>query len=122
MSVLIHAHGFDLSDSLKEACEREVKNRMEPLIYSPIQARWNLCRDGHDWIAFLSWHERRQYHGNVRIRSDDMYKSISLAGKVAANQLNHQHHKVNDHHQQMKSKQRRPASGLDPIPDEEELL
>lgn len=93
MSVQVHAHGFSLSDSLKEACLNEIQHRIEPLVRSELDVRWNLYKDGHDWVAFLSWHERRNQQGNVRIRSDDLYKSISIAGKVAAEQVSEQHHK-----------------------------
>lgn len=98
MSVLIHAHGFSLSDALKDACLSEVRHRLEPMLHGNLLARWNLYRDGREWIAFLSWHERRQHQGHVRIRSDDMYKSIHLAGKVAAEQMHEQHHKQNPRH------------------------
>ena len=98
MSVLIHAHGFSLSNSLQQACIGEVKNRLEPLHHAELHARWNLYKDGHEWIAFLSWHERRQLQGHVRIRSNDLYKSISLAGKVAEQQMNHQHHRKDKNH------------------------
>lgn len=98
MSVLIHAHGFSLSDALKDACLSEVRHRLEPMLHGNLLARWNLYRDGREWIAFLSWHERRQHQGHVRIRSNDMYKSIHLAGKVAAEQMNEQHHKQNSRH------------------------
>lgn len=98
MSVQIHAHGFSLSDALKNACLSEVKHRLEPRLHGQLLARWNLYKEGHDWIAFLSWHERREQHGHVRIRSNDMYKSISLAGKVAEDQMNEQHHKHDPQH------------------------
>lgn len=93
MSVLVHAHGFSLSDSLKEACINEIRHRVQPLVRSDLDVRWNLYKDGRDWVAFLSWHERKNQQGNVRIRSDDLYKSISLAGKVASEQVSEQHHK-----------------------------
>ncbi|MEY4064689.1 MAG: hypothetical protein RIR26_897 [Pseudomonadota bacterium] len=115
MSVLIHAHGFALSDSLKEACMREVDHRLKPLLHAQLSAHWNLYREGHDWIAFLSWHERRHHQGNVRIRSDDLYKSISLAGKVAADQLSEQNHKY-------KLKVRRQAKQLPPSSMEGDVL
>lgn len=95
MSIQVHAHGFSLSDSLKEACLNEIRHRIEPLVRSELHVRWNLHKDGHDWVAFLSWHEKRNQRGNVRIRSDDLYKSISIAGKVAAEQVSEQHHKQN---------------------------
>jgi hypothetical protein len=104
---MIHAHGFSLSSSLKEACIREIKNRLIPLIRSQLNARWSLYKDGHDWIAFLSWHERRQLQGNVRIRSDDMYKSIALAGKLAADQMSEKHH-MNEAKQRRRGKSNRP--------------
>jgi hypothetical protein len=93
MSVLIHAHGFLLSEPIKSACHREIDQRLKPLLHAQLSARWNLYREGHDWIAFLSWHERRHHQGNVRIRSDDLYKSIALAGKVAAEQHCEQNNK-----------------------------
>lgn len=98
MSVVVHAHGFDLSEALKNACVGEIKHRLEPMLHGQLLARWSLYRDGRDWVAFLSWHERRQHQGHVRIRSDDLYKSISLAGKVAADQMGHQHHKCDRKH------------------------
>lgn len=65
---MIHAHGFSLSSSLKEAC----------------------------------------------IRSDDMYKSIALAGKLAADQMSEKHH-MNEAKQRRRGKSHRPQVEVDEL-------
>ena len=93
MAVQVGAHGFDLTDGLREACQAESDEKLRPLAVSQFSARWALSQEALLHVAHLSWSDG-QFHGDVTAKSGDMYVSIHQAAKKASEQIKKVHDKA----------------------------
>lgn len=97
MPFQVAAHGFELTDAIRESCQEEASDKLQPLALQNLSTRWTLSLDGDDHVAHLNWSDGT-FHGDATAKSPDMYKSIHLASKKAAEQMKKAHDKRFDHH------------------------
>lgn len=97
MSVQISAHGFQLTEALRESCEFETNDRLKTIARHNFSAKWILTLDGGNHSAKLHWNDG-QFHGDLTHSSEDMYITISHCAKKAAEQIKKAHEKRYDHH------------------------
>lgn len=97
MSIQVAAHGFELTPSLKEACEAETKDKLNSIALSHITAKWTLSIQREEQIAHLIWTDG-SFTGNVTVKTTDMYSSIHQCTKKALEQLKKSHEKKQNHH------------------------
>jgi ribosome-associated translation inhibitor RaiA len=96
MSIQVAAHGFELTDGLRGACESETNEKLQLLALHNFSSKWILSIEKTEHIAHLAWNDG-SFHGDVTVRSEDMYKSISQCSKKAAEQIKKAHDKRNGH-------------------------
>lgn len=95
MAFQVSAHGFELSEALRENCMSEVGDKLQPLAVNNFSAKWMLSLEAHDQIAHLIWQDG-SFRGDAVGRSEDMYTSIHQAVKKAAEQIKKAHEKRHD--------------------------
>ena len=96
MSVQVAAHGFELTEGLRTACENEAKDKLQLLALSNFSTKWVLSIEKNEHVAHLAWTDGA-FRGDVTVQADDMYKSIAKAGKKASEQIKKAHQKRNGH-------------------------
>jgi len=101
MANQVAAHGFELTQALRECCEAESTEKLKPLALHNFGSRWALSLEGNDHVVHLTWNDG-PFHGDVTIRSPDMYHSIHGATRRAMEQIKKAHSKRYDHHKPVK--------------------
>ena len=96
MSVQVAAHGFELTDGLRTACLAETHDKLEVLALHNFSSKWVLSIEKAEHVSHLAWTDG-SFRGDVTVRSEDMYKSISQCSKKAVEQIKKAHDKRNDH-------------------------
>ncbi len=96
MSIQVAAHGFELTDGLKAACETESREKLQLLALHNFSTKWVLSIEKNEHVSHLTWNDG-PFRGDVSVRSGDMYKSISQSTKKAGEQMKKAHQKRNDH-------------------------
>ena len=97
MPVQVMAHGFELTESLKQACITETEDKLQPLALHNFSVKWMLSLDASDHVAHVNWHDGK-FHGDATVKSHDMYTSIGRVTKTAGEQLKKAHDKRYEHH------------------------
>ena len=97
MSIQVAAHGFELTNALKEACEAETKDKLHSIALNNITTKWTLSIQREDQIAHLIWADGT-FNGNVTVKTPDMYNSIHQCAKKALEQMKKSHEKKQNHH------------------------
>jgi ribosome-associated translation inhibitor RaiA len=97
MSIQVAAHGFELTNSLKEACETETIDKLHSIALNNITTKWTLSIQREDQIAHLIWVDGT-FNGNVTVKTSDMYNSIHQCAKKALEQMKKSHEKKQNHH------------------------
>lgn len=97
MPFQVAAHGFELTDAIRESCQEEARDKLQPLALHNFSSRWTLSLDGNEHVAHVTWNDGT-FHGDATVKSVDMYKSIHQASKKAAEQMKKAHDKRYDHH------------------------
>lgn len=96
MNVQVAAHGFELTDGLRAACETESKERLQLLALHNFSTKWVLSLERNEHVSHLAWTDGG-FRGDVTVRSEDMYKSIGQCTKKAVEQMKKAHQKRNGH-------------------------
>ena len=86
MPIQVAAHGFQLTDALKEACTAESKEKMQAIAVSNFSAKWTLSLNAAEHVAHVTWGDG-SFHGDATARSADMYSSVAKAAKIAHEQM-----------------------------------
>ncbi|BBH54276.1 HPF/RaiA family ribosome-associated protein [Fluviispira sanaruensis] len=102
MPIQVAAHGFELTQPLKEACEAESKDKLHSIALNHIKTKWTLSIQREEQIAHLTWVDGA-FNGDVTVKSTDMYNSIHQCAKKAVEQLKKSHAKKQDHHKDSRS-------------------
>ncbi len=97
MSILVSAHGFEITQALKDACEAETSERLSPLALHTLKTRWTLSQEREEQIAHIIWDDG-SFHGDTTVKTNDMYSSIHQCAKKAAEQMKKSHDKKQSHH------------------------
>ena len=97
MSIQVAAHGFELTSTLKEACEAETIEKLHSIALNNVITKWTLSIEREEKIAHLIWADGT-FNGNVTVKSHDMYSSIHLCAKKALEQMKKSHEKKQNHH------------------------
>lgn len=101
MSIQVSADGFELTNSLREACESETQEKLSAIALNNLTTKWILSIQREEQVAHLTWHDGI-FHGDVTVKSGDMYTSIHQCGKKAAEQMKKSHDKKQNHHKASK--------------------
>jgi ribosome-associated translation inhibitor RaiA len=101
MTIQVSADGFELTNALRQACESETSDKLNPIALSNIKAKWVLSIQREDQVAHLLWDDGI-FHGDVTVKSTDMYNSIHQCAKKAAEQMKKSHEKKQNHHKTTK--------------------
>lgn len=96
-SVQVSAHGFELTEALRDTCVEETEEKMQSLACSNFHARWVLSIESINHVAHVTWGDG-SFHGDATVKSDDMYLSISRSAKTAHEQIKKAHEKRFNHH------------------------
>jgi ribosome-associated translation inhibitor RaiA len=96
MTVQVAAHGFELTEGLRTACEAESQDKLQLLALNNFSSKWVLSIEKAEHVAHLAWTDG-SFRGDVTVKSDDMYKSINQCSKKAVEQIKKAHDKRNDH-------------------------
>lgn len=96
MNVQVAAHGFELTDGLRAACETESKEKLQLLALHNFSTKWVLSLERNEHVAHLAWTDGG-FRGDVTVQSEDMYKSIGQCTKKAVEQMKKAHQKRNGH-------------------------
>ncbi|MBX9704186.1 MAG: HPF/RaiA family ribosome-associated protein [Silvanigrellaceae bacterium] len=104
MAIQVAAHGFELTDALRNACEHETSERLKPIANHELKVKWILSMEREQQIVHLSWFDGN-LNGDVTVKSDDMYNSIHQCAKKAHEQIVKSHEKRIDQHKTMSMKQ-----------------
>ena len=102
MPIQVAAHGFEMTDGLRNSCIEETSDRLQPLALHNFGSRWALSLEAAEHVAHLTWTDG-PFHGDVTVRSNDMYTSIHQCTKKAVEQIKKAHDKRYDHHQTQKA-------------------
>jgi|GEM_PF-620022 len=97
MPFQVAAHGFLLTDALREACLTESTGKLQPLAVKNFSSRWKLSLERTEHVAHITWADG-SFHGDATAKSADMYQSIHQATKKAMEQMKKAHDKRFDHH------------------------
>ena len=97
MPIQVAAHGFDLTEAIRESCLTETREKLQPLALHNFSARWILSLEAGVHVTHVNWTDG-SFHGDVTVKTADMYQSIHQAGKKAVEQLKKAHDKRYDHH------------------------
>ncbi|MES2614588.1 MAG: HPF/RaiA family ribosome-associated protein [Bdellovibrionota bacterium] len=101
MPIQVSADGFELTSALKESCEAETKERLLPISLSTVKAKWVLSVQREEQVAHLIWNDGI-FHGDVTVKTTDMYSSIHQCAKKASEQMKKSHEKKQNHHKTSK--------------------
>jgi ribosome-associated translation inhibitor RaiA len=85
MNVSIAAHGFDLTDAIKEACRAAAEDAFPSLSESDEgerKVRWHLSLDGDSRTAHISWKSGID-QGDVTVSDPQLYSAIHEAAVIA---------------------------------------
>ena len=96
MNVQVAAHGFELTEGLRAACETESKDKLQLLALHNFSSKWILSLERNEYVAHLTWADGG-FRGDVKVQSEDMYKSIGQCSKKAVEQIKKAHQKRNGH-------------------------
>jgi ribosome-associated translation inhibitor RaiA len=102
MPVQVAAHGFELTNAIRECCEVETREKLQPLALHNFSAKWILSLEAGVHVSHVNWHDGG-FHGDATVKSADMYQSIHQATKKAQEQIKKAHDKRYDHHKAGKS-------------------
>ena len=97
----VAAHGFDLTDAIRESCLEETKEKLMSIAQNNFSSRWTLSLEKLEHVAHISWSDG-PFHGDATVKSNDMYQSIHQAAKKAFEQIKKAHEKRNDHNHTQK--------------------
>lgn len=97
MPIQVSADGFELTNPLRAACESETKEKLQPISLNAIKAKWVLSIQREEQVAHLIWDDGI-FHGDVTVKSTDMYNSIHQCAKKAAEQIKKSHEKKQNRH------------------------
>ena len=97
MPIQVSADGFELTLALKNSCETETKDKLQPISLNSVKAKWVLSIQREEQVAHLIWNDGI-FHGDVTVKSTDMYNSIHQCAKKAAEQMKKSHEKKQNHH------------------------
>lgn len=95
--IQVSADGFELTQSMKDACEVEVNERLQSLAVKSLHVKWVLFIERAEQAAHMTWQDG-VFHGDVTVRSGDMYNSIHQCAKKASEQIKKSHEKKQNHH------------------------
>jgi ribosome-associated translation inhibitor RaiA len=96
MPIQVAAHGFPLTDAIRDSCVTETREKLQPLALHNFSARWVLSLEAGEHVTHVNWTDG-SFHGDVTVKTSDMYQSIHHAGKKAVEQLKKAHSKRYDH-------------------------
>ena len=96
MPIQVSADGFELTLALKNSCETETKDKLQPISLNSVKAKWVLSIQREEQVAHLIWNDGI-FHGDVTVKSTDMYNSIHQCAKKAAEQMKKSHEKKQNH-------------------------
>ncbi len=99
MLTQVSAHGFDLTPELKAACETQADERLAQLSQKSLKTKWILSLERQEQVAHLIWDDG-VFHGDITVKTTDMYNSISQCAKKAAEQMKKSHDKKQNHHKE----------------------
>jgi ribosomal subunit interface protein len=97
MSTQVSADGFELTNALRDYCDSETKERLQPISLKVVNARWTLSIEREEQVSHLTWNDGI-FHGDVTVKSTDMYNSIHQCAKKASEQMKKSHEKKQNHH------------------------
>ena len=95
MPIQVAAHGFEMTEALRETCLQETKDKLQQLALHNFSAKWMLSLEKEDHIVHVAWNDGR-FHGDCTVRSTDMYNSIHQCAKKAVEQIKKAHDKAYD--------------------------
>jgi ribosomal subunit interface protein len=101
--IQISAHGFELTEALKEACIAETEERLKPIARHNFSCRWTLNLENLQHSAHIAWNDG-QFHGDATVKSEDMYTSIHHSAKKSAEQIKKAHEKKYETYKEPKLK------------------
>lgn len=101
MPIQVSADGFELTNTLRDHCETETKEKLQPISLKTIKAKWVLSIQREEQVAHLIWDDGI-FHGDVTVKSTDMYNSIHQCAKKAVEQMKKSHEKKQNHHKPSK--------------------
>jgi len=93
MPVQVFAQGFDMTDAIRQACEAEFKERLQPIGMQNVSAKFKLSLEKGEHVAHVAWADG-PYLGDATSKSEDMYQSIRLSVKKSAEQMKKTHSKI----------------------------
>jgi ribosome-associated translation inhibitor RaiA len=91
--IQVAAHGFEITESLRNTCVDESKDKLQSLAQHNFSARWSLSIERGEHIAHINWGDG-EFHGDASARSSDMYGSIRLCTKKVMEQMKKAHGKA----------------------------
>ena len=97
MPIQVAAHGFNLTEAIRESCLSETREKLQPLALHNFTARWTLSLDAGEHVSHVNWTDG-SFHGDVTVKGPDMYQSIHHASKKVVEQIKKAHGKRYDHH------------------------
>jgi ribosome-associated translation inhibitor RaiA len=101
MPIQVSADGFELTSALKDSCEAETREKLQPISLSTVKAKWILSIEREEQVAHLIWNDGI-FNGDVKVKTKDMYGSIHQCAKKAAEQMKKSHEKKQNHHKHSK--------------------
>ena len=104
MTIQISADGFELTNALRESCESETIDKLHPISLNNVKAKWVLSIQREDQVAHLLWDDGI-FHGDVTVKSTDMYNIIHQCEKKASEQMKKSHEKKQNHHKPINIKE-----------------
>jgi ribosome-associated translation inhibitor RaiA len=96
MPIQVAAHGFNMTDSIRQSCIDETTERLQSLALHNFTSRWTLSLEAGEHVAHINWTDG-SFHGDATVKSADMYQSIHSATKKAVEQMKKAHSKRYDH-------------------------
>jgi ribosome-associated translation inhibitor RaiA len=93
MPIQVAAHGFDITEALRQSCIEEAKDKVQSLAQHNFTAKWTLSVERGEHIAHITWKDG-EFHGDASSRTSDMYGSIRQSAKKAMEQLKKAHGKA----------------------------
>ncbi len=90
MPIQVSAHGFEITEALRQSCIEESKEKIQNLAQHNFSAKWTLSLERGEHIAHVVWNDG-EFRGDASARTNDMYGSIRQTAKKAMEQLKKAH-------------------------------
>jgi ribosome-associated translation inhibitor RaiA len=96
MTFQVAAHGFALTQAIQDSCQSETEEKLQHLALHNFSSRWTLSLEAGEHVAHLKWTDG-PFHGDVTVKSHDMYNCIHQCAKKGLEQIKKAHSKRYDH-------------------------